>query len=459
MAKLVSELAKGAWSISTAYTPGDFVTHGGASYVCIANSTGNEPPNATYWALVASKGDTGNTGATGQTGATGSAGATGPQGEQGEQGPQGIQGIQGVQGIQGDPGTSFVWKGAWSGATAYVANDVVSSNGSSYVCILGHTNQEPPNITYWSLVAQKGEDGAGVGDVLGPAANNDSYIPQWDGANSKTLKNGIPTSTFAPALGVDDNYVTDAEKVKLSNLSGTNTGDQTLPVKNTGAEINTGTDDDKFATAKAIADSNIVTTSKTQELSNKTHDGDFKLKNATDNIQVNNADPKRAFYIPASAMISATTNGPASGQTESSTNKVNYVTLDFDKDTDELAHFGIMSPAYWDASTITATFFWTAAAGTATETVTWAIQGMSFANDDALDQAYGTAVSVADALIATGDVHVTSATSAVTIGGTPTAGDWLQFRIYRDVSEDNLAADAKLLGVRIEFGVAKYTDA
>ena len=31
----------------------------------------------------------------------------------------------------------------------------------------------------------------------------------------------------APSLGADDNYVTDAEKTKLANLSGTNTGDQT----------------------------------------------------------------------------------------------------------------------------------------------------------------------------------------------------------------------------------------
>lgn len=37
----------------------------------------------------------------------------------------------------------------------------------------------------------------------------------------------------APALGADDNYATDAEKVKLSNLSGTNTGDQTLPTWST----------------------------------------------------------------------------------------------------------------------------------------------------------------------------------------------------------------------------------
>ena len=39
--------------------------------------------------------------------------------------------------------------------------------------------------------------------------------------------------TFAAPLGADDNYVTDAEKTKLSNLSGTNTGDQTLPTWST----------------------------------------------------------------------------------------------------------------------------------------------------------------------------------------------------------------------------------
>lgn len=62
----------------------------------------------------------------------------------------------------------------------------------------------------------------------------------------------------AAALGTDDNYVTDAEKVKLSNLSGTNTGDQTLPVKASGAELDTGTDDAKFATAKALKDSGYL---------------------------------------------------------------------------------------------------------------------------------------------------------------------------------------------------------
>lgn len=38
-----------AYSGATAYTPGQAVTNGGTTYVCIANTTGNAPPNATYW--------------------------------------------------------------------------------------------------------------------------------------------------------------------------------------------------------------------------------------------------------------------------------------------------------------------------------------------------------------------------------------------------------------------------
>src|SRR5689334_5004354 len=41
-------------------------------------------------------------------------------------------------------GGSINWMGAWSGATAYVEGDAVSLNGSSYICILAHTNHTPP---------------------------------------------------------------------------------------------------------------------------------------------------------------------------------------------------------------------------------------------------------------------------------------------------------------------------
>lgn len=48
-------------------------------------------------------------------------------------------------------------------------------------------------------------------------------------------------NTKAAALGADDNYVTDAEKVKLANLSGTNTGDQNLAGYSLTSHNHTGT--------------------------------------------------------------------------------------------------------------------------------------------------------------------------------------------------------------------------
>jgi hypothetical protein len=55
------------------------------------------------------------------------------------------------------------WRGAWTTATGYAAADAVSSAGSSYVCILGHTSgagNAPPNATYWNLMAAQGATGS-----------------------------------------------------------------------------------------------------------------------------------------------------------------------------------------------------------------------------------------------------------------------------------------------------------
>jgi len=38
---------------------------------------------------------------------------------------------------------------AWSGATAYVVNNLVTSGGQVFYCVQNHTNQVPPNLTYW----------------------------------------------------------------------------------------------------------------------------------------------------------------------------------------------------------------------------------------------------------------------------------------------------------------------
>ncbi len=60
--------------------------------------------------------------------------------------------------------------GAYSSSTAYVANDVVSSGGGSYICILASTGNAVSNSTYWNLMSQAGTDLTGTlttqGDVV-----------------------------------------------------------------------------------------------------------------------------------------------------------------------------------------------------------------------------------------------------------------------------------------------------
>lgn len=162
------------------------------------------------------------------------------------------------------------------------------------------------------------------------------------------------------------------------------------------------------------------------------------------------------LMLTAAGATSPTTNGAADGNIETTTNAVIVPTKDFDDTTDEYVQWAIPMPSTWDGSTITATFYWSATAGTASaaETVTWAIQGVGFANDDALDTAFGTAQTVSDTWIADEDLHVSSATSACTIAGSPAAGELVVFRVYRDVSADDMVGDAQLISVNITYGLA-----
>jgi len=164
------------------------------------------------------------------------------------------------------------------------------------------------------------------------------------------------------------------------------------------------------------------------------------------------------LFIPAAAMIPRTTNGCGVNSSETSTNKVNYDSLDFDAavagGSEEKAQFMLAMPSNYNAGTVTAKFHWTADSGSGG--VVWALSGRAYADDDALDTAQGTAQSVADTLLAAGDMHITAATSAITIGGTPAANRPVVFEVCRlnNDASDTLAVDARLLGVEITFTAA-----
>lgn len=162
---------------------------------------------------------------------------------------------------------------------------------------------------------------------------------------------------------------------------------------------------------------------------------------------------KETIWIPASAMFPATTSGASSGQIETASNAVNVKVLDFDASSDEYAHFAVAFPKSWDLSTVTFQAFWTTSA-TDTDGVAWGLQAVAFADNDALDTAYGTAVVVTDdAQGAANEQLVTSESSAITIAGTPSVNENVQFRIFRDVSDanDDMAEDARLIGIKLFF--------
>jgi len=112
-------------------------------------------------------------------------------------------------------------------------------------------------------------------------------------------------------------------------------------------------------------------------------------------------------------------------------------------------------PSNWNASTVTAKFVWLANSAS-TNSVIWGLQGRAFADSDAVDQAWGTAQTAAEANNAANDINISAATSAITLAGTPAASQMVQFRAYRDANAggDDLAADARLISIIVDYGVA-----
>ena len=112
-------------------------------------------------------------GPTGGTGPQGPAGPTGATGAQGPAGPTGATGATGAIGPQGDPGpVGMTFQGDWQGSASYVANDVVTHNGETWIALLANTNIEPTatNSTQWAKLAAKGDPGpTGPEGPQGPA--------------------------------------------------------------------------------------------------------------------------------------------------------------------------------------------------------------------------------------------------------------------------------------------------
>ena len=161
---------------------------------------------------------------------------------------------------------------------------------------------------------------------------------------------------------------------------------------------------------------------------------------------------KETIWIPAVAMYPNTTNGCAALAQVELSNGPEIKTLDFDKDSDEFAQFAVAFPKSWNEGTVTFQAFFTADS-TNTGTTAWGLSGVSLADNDSCNTAFGTQV-VATAKAHSGtanDLNVTAESGAVTIAGSPSTDEQVFFQISRDVSADDLTADSKLLGIKLFF--------
>ena len=88
----------------------------------------------------------------------------------------------------------FNWKGIWAQTTAYVKDDVVRYNGSSYVCILGHTSTTSftSNSANWDLMAEGTTPTTTEGDLIYRSSTQDARLPVGNSGQVLTVENNLP---------------------------------------------------------------------------------------------------------------------------------------------------------------------------------------------------------------------------------------------------------------------------
>ena len=170
---------------------------------------------------------------------------------------------------------------------------------------------------------------------------------------------------------------------------------------------------------------------------------------------------KETMWIPANAMYGPTTNPADAAQVETTATRPDMKVFDFDAGTKQYTQFTVAMPKSWNEGTVTYQVYWSPAS-TNTGNCIFGLQGVACADSDTIDVAYGTAIEVTDAGIGTvEDQQITSESSAMTVAGSPAAGEQTYFQLYRDAADgsDTFSADARVLGVKIFYTTDAANDA
>jgi hypothetical protein len=166
--------------------------------------------------------------------------------------------------------------------------------------------------------------------------------------------------------------------------------------------------------------------------------------------------------VTAGAISPSATGGCAAlAKVASAANQPDIITLDFDPTTQEFAQFSIAMPKSWDEGAITYKAHWSHPATTTNFGVGWSLQALAVSDNEAIAQAYGTAVVVTDTGGTTNNIYATPESAAVTVAGTPAAEDLVFFRVARVPADagDTMAVDARLHSLTLYINTTAENDA
>ena len=333
-----------------------------------------------------------------------------------------------------------------------------------------------PNIKTLAIGTGIASVAADTSPQLGGDLDTNDFNIAFDDAHGINDENGNEQIVFqTTASAVNQFDITNAATGNAPSISATG-GDSNVDI----ALIPKGTGETKIGTGAAnatltsngahdlILDTNSGTNSGTITITDAAN-GDItiapngtgvaKAVDAGDNTGAIKIAGKETIWVPANAMYANSTNGAEANQVELS-NGPELKVLDFDKDSDEFAQFAVAFPKSWNAGTVTFQAFFTATS-TDTGTTAWGLSGVALADNGDLNTAFGTQV-VATAKAHSGtsnDLDVAAESGAVTIAGSPGADEYVFFQVSRDVSADDLNADARLLGIKLFFTTSAANDA
>jgi hypothetical protein len=130
----------------------------------------------------------------------------------------------------GADGESFSFRGAYGGAAiVYNLNDVVTYNGSSYICLSDNvTGSQPDSLVSWDIFVEKGADGADGASGTSGLETSTRYSPTFAATGLAFTGSGATYPTYNSYYVKAGKLVSFVIEVDLSTVTNFGTGQYKL---------------------------------------------------------------------------------------------------------------------------------------------------------------------------------------------------------------------------------------